>query len=246
MEDLTQRQIDILKAIIFEYSETGEPVGSDILEKKYKLGVSPATIRNEMVMLAKKGYLKKAHFSSGRIPSSKGFRFYINKLMKEKELSTADEVAYKNSIWDERKETHRLLSQAARVLAHRTGLLSLVSTSTGDVYYSGLPNIYRIDEFLDRDLSQHLFERLEEIKYWGRIIERVEKLNEDIYVILGDEDISDPMYETCASIFSEFEGPTIKGIVGVIGPKRMHYEIITPQVKYFSSLLEEIVKNQTV
>jgi len=55
MEDLTQRQIDILKAIIQEYTDTGLPVGSEILEKKYKLGVSPATIRNEMVELAKKG-----------------------------------------------------------------------------------------------------------------------------------------------------------------------------------------------
>ena len=59
MEDLTQRQIDILKVIIHEYTETGGAVGSEILEKKYKLGVSPATIRNEMVELAKKGYLKK-------------------------------------------------------------------------------------------------------------------------------------------------------------------------------------------
>ena len=111
MEDLTQRQVDILKAIIREYSETGMAVGSDILEKKYKLGVSPATIRNEMVELAKKGYLKKNHFSSGRMPSAKGFRFYIKHLMKQKELSTTDEVAYKNSIWDERAEAPRLLSQ---------------------------------------------------------------------------------------------------------------------------------------
>ena len=85
MEDITQRQTEILKVIIKEYTETGEPVGSEILEKKYKLGVSPATIRNEMVLLAKNGYIKKAHFSSGRVPSAKGFRFYINKIMKEKE-----------------------------------------------------------------------------------------------------------------------------------------------------------------
>ena len=59
MEDLTPRQIELLKAIINEYTTTGEPVGSDILDKKYNLGVSPATIRNEMVELAKKNILKK-------------------------------------------------------------------------------------------------------------------------------------------------------------------------------------------
>ena len=67
------------------------------------MGVCPATIRNEMVTLAKKGYLKKTHFSSGRVPSAKAFRFFIKNLMKEKEVSTAEEVAYKNSVWDERK-----------------------------------------------------------------------------------------------------------------------------------------------
>src|SRR5437762_4790897 len=136
MEDLSQRQVDILKAIILEYSINGEPIGSEILERKYKLGISPATIRNEMVELSKKGYLKKTHFSSGRVPSAKGFRFYINHLMKEKELSTVDEVTYKNSIWDDKDKTHRLLSHAAHVLADRTGLLSITATNEGDVYYS--------------------------------------------------------------------------------------------------------------
>src|SRR3989338_2404287 len=162
MEDLTPRQIDILRAIIQEYTETGDPVGSEILEKKYKLGVSPATIRNEMVELAKKNYLKKYHFSSGRIPSAKGFRFYIKHLMKEKELSTIDEVAYKNSIWDERDELHRLLSQATKVLAHRTGLLSLTTTSVGDLYYSGVSNLLDKQEFLNLDLSKNLFSLLDE------------------------------------------------------------------------------------
>lgn len=246
MDDISQRQIDILRSIIKEYSESGEPVGSDILEKKYKLGVSPATIRNEMVVLAKKGYIKKAHFSSGRIPSAKGFRFYINKLMKEKELSTADEVAYKNSIWDERSERHKLLSQATKVLAHRTGLVSVAATDSGDMYYSGLSNVLHIQEFIDREIEKYLFERLEEIQYWERLLTRLQGFEGDLYYLLGDDDVSDPMYESCASIFAEFESDKTKGFIGVIGPKRMHYEIISPQIKYFSTLLEEIIKNQNL
>ena len=95
MEDLTPRQIEILKAIITEYTETGEAVGSDILDKKFNLGVSPATIRNEMVELAKKNYLKKSYFSSGRLPTSQAFRFYISNLMNEKEYYRAHELAEK-------------------------------------------------------------------------------------------------------------------------------------------------------
>lgn len=246
MDDITQRQIEILRAIIKEYSESGEAVGSEILEKKYKLGVSPATIRNEMVVLTKNGYLKKAHFSSGRVPSAKGFRFYINKLMKEKELSTADEVAYKNSVWDDRSERHKLLTQATKVLAHRTGLVSIAATNSGDMYYAGLANVLKIHEFIDREIERYLFERLEEIKYWERILDRLEKLEGDIYYVLGDDDVSDPMYESCASVFAEFESDKVKGIIGVFGPKRMNYDSVSPQIKYFSSLLQDIIKSQNL
>jgi len=244
MEDLTQRQVDILKTIIKEYSETGEAVGSEILEKKYKLGVSPATIRNEMVELAKKDYLKKTHFSSGRIPSAKGFRFYIKHLMKQKDLSTTDEVAYKNSIWDERNETHRLLSQATKILSQKTGLLSLVTTNLGDVYYSGMANLLTQPEFLDLNLSRTLFGRLDEVSYWERILNEFQKMEEEIMCLLGEEDFHDPIFESCASVWGEFEGKNIKGIVGVVGPKRMYYDSIIPQIKYFSNLIEEIIKDQ--
>lgn len=244
MIDLTQRQIDILRAIIKEYTETGEPVGSEILEKKYKLGVSPATVRNEMVTLARKGYLKKAHFSSGRVPSAVGFRFYIKNLMKEKELSTNDEVTYKNSIWDERSEAHRLLSQATKVLSERTGMLSLSATNLGDVYYSGVGNILTQPEFFDLQLSRSLFDHLDEAPYWERILDQFGKLDEEILFMLGEDDFRDPLFESCASVFGEFEGEKIKGIIGVVGPKRMLYETIIPQIKYFSNLLGDIIKDQ--
>lgn len=246
MEDLTQRQIDILRTIIKEYSETGEAVGSEILEKKYKLGVSPATIRNEMVELAKKGYLKKTHFSSGRVPSAKGFRFYIKHLMKQKDLSTTDEVSYKNSIWDDRREIHRLLSQATKVLSHKTGLLSLAATDSGDVYYAGVANLLNQPEFFDLNVSRNLFERLDEVNYWERIMEDFSRLHEEIMYMLGEEDFRDPVFESCASVFGEFEGPKIKGIIGIVGPKRMYYEDIIPQIKYFSHLIGDIMNTQKV
>ena len=244
MDDLSPRQIDILRTIIQEYTETGEPVGSEILEKKYKLGVSPATVRNEMVGLAKKGYLKKTHFSSGRVPSAIGFRFYINRLMKTKDLSTTDEVSYKNSIWDERSESHRLLQQATKVLAEKTGLLSLSATNLGDVYYAGIGNLLNKPEFLNLDLSKNLFDLLDQVNYWERILDKFYRVEEEIMYMLGEEDFRDPVFEPCASVFCEFEGQKIKGIIGVVGPKRMYYEEVSPQIRYISQLLGQIVKEQ--
>ena len=244
MDDLSQRQIDILTAIIKEHTETGEPVGSEIIEKKYKLGVSPATIRNEMVVLANKGYLQKTHFLSGRVPSAKGYRFYINNVMKEKPLSTVDEVAYKHSIWDERKKEYRMLSQATRVLAQKTGLLSLVTTNSGELYYAGVCNLLEQDEFNNMDISKTLFNRLDQVAFWEEILKQVYMSDRDLLIILGQDDFRDPMFDACASIFGEFEAPTLKGIIGVIGPKHIPYDDIVPQIRFFSQLIEEIMRDK--
>lgn len=242
MEELTQRQIEILNVLIKEYISTGQPVSSNVLEKKYKLGVSPATIRNEMVELTKKGMIRKEYFSSGRIPSAKAFRFYIRNLMKEKELSTAEEVSYKNSIWDERNKLYKLLRQATRTLSKKTSLLSLAASNQGDFYYSGTGNLLSLHEFSNMVVSRQLFYLLEEVNFWERIIDEMIQKEEEIYYLLGEEDFHDPIFEPCASVFGEFEGKDVKGIIGVIGPKRMYYDEIIPHVKYFSRLISEILR----
>ena len=92
-KDIGNRKLKILKAVVLDYIMTGEPVGSRTLEKKYDLGVSAATIRNEMKDLEELGYLDQIHTSSGRVPSSKGFRIYVDKLMTLDSL-TLEEVKF--------------------------------------------------------------------------------------------------------------------------------------------------------
>src|SRR3989344_8199897 len=93
---LTERQVKILRAMVQEYCETAEAVGSDTLDKKYQIGFSPATIRNEMNRLDEKGYLSQPHTSSGRIPTPVAIKLYVNSLVEEKRLSVTDEVKVKH------------------------------------------------------------------------------------------------------------------------------------------------------
>ncbi len=244
MDNLTPRQTEILKTIINEYTLTGEPVGSEILDKKYNLGVSPATVRNEMMELAKKGYMKKEHFSSGRIPTPKAFRFYIKNLMKEKELSTADEVSYKNDIWDYRDETHKLLQNATKILAEKTDLLAVTTTNLGDIHYFGVDNILGTKEFLDVELARLFFGRLDETRFWNEIMNDIKNFENDIAYLLGDEGASFEPLDKCAYVFGEFEGEKIKGKIGVLGPRRMKYDYVVPNVRYFTNLIEKIIKEQ--
>ena len=90
MEQLDQRKQTILTAIIKNYLETGEPVGSRTISKYTDLNLSSATIRNEMADLEEMGYIMQPHTSAGRIPSDKGYRFYVDMLLGEKEREVSE------------------------------------------------------------------------------------------------------------------------------------------------------------
>ena len=100
MTDLSDRQINILKTVVEEYTKTAEPVGSETLDRKYNLGISPATIRNEMAYLSDLGYLKQPHTSAGRVPTPVAIKLYIAEMMRERNLTVAEEVSAKEKIWD--------------------------------------------------------------------------------------------------------------------------------------------------
>ena len=90
-EPLDERKQVILKAVVHDYTSTAEPVSSEMLAYRYRLGVKPATIRNEMAEMAEMGYLRQPHTSAGRIPSDQGYRFYVDRLMSGPGLTSAEE-----------------------------------------------------------------------------------------------------------------------------------------------------------
>lgn len=122
--DLSDRQLKILQAIISDYVENAEPVGSRSIAKKYDLGVSPATIRNEMSDLEEMGYLTHPHTSAGRVPSDKAYRLYVNELMKKKNLSMQEKQAITDRLSASRDEFDATLRHAAELLSEITHLAS--------------------------------------------------------------------------------------------------------------------------
>ena len=122
--DLSERQLQILQAIITDYVENAEPVGSRSIAKKYDLGVSPATIRNEMSDLEEMGYIIQPHTSAGRIPTDKGYRFYVDSMMAEKNESVQEHGVLLERV----DKLESLLKQVAKVLAYNTQYATLVSS----------------------------------------------------------------------------------------------------------------------
>src|SRR3989344_2124706 len=151
---LTARQTQILKSLIDEYIITAEPVGSESLEKKYSLGVSPATIRNEMLTLTNTGYLRQPHTSSGRIPTPRAMKFYIDQLMEERQMSLADEVKVKEEVKGKSHDLSELLDEATHELSHVTKALAICTMDDNEkIWHAGYSHVFENPAFSDFDLT---------------------------------------------------------------------------------------------
>lgn len=242
MADLTDRQIQILKAIIEEFIETAEPVGSEMLDKKYNLGVSPATIRNEMVKLTQSGFLKQPHTSAGRSPTPLAMKMYVDRLMVPKELSVADEVKVKQRIWEHKEKMDELLRESTRALAQQTNTMSLAATEEGGIYAAGVANILDMPEFYDIDITRHLLNTLDQYDYWWNIFSHIAPQDQHLAVLVGG-DFGGRFLSQCGGVFVRFISPSHQGAIGIVGPSRLNYPRIIPVVKYIGELINEIAVN---
>ncbi|MDD6920161.1 MAG: heat-inducible transcriptional repressor HrcA [Eubacteriales bacterium] len=144
--ELSERKLKILQAIIGDFVSTAEPVGSRTLSKRYDLGVSPATIRNEMADLEDMGLLIHAHTSSGRMPTHKAYRLYVDEIMRKKDLTQSQKKVITNKLYKNFKELDKTIEQAAKILSEITNLTSFAVTPTSKNDKLQYINIVPIDE----------------------------------------------------------------------------------------------------
>jgi heat-inducible transcriptional repressor len=239
-DGLTSRQTQLLKTIIDEYITTAEPVGSENLDKKYSLGVSPATIRNEMVSLTKAGYLKQPHTSAGRIPTPTAMKFYINQLMEEKQMSLVDEVKAKEEVWDSRDDIDQLMDEATHALASRTHSLAVAALKDKKdrFWQAGHSYIFQNPEFSDIIACQSLFSIFDEMDKLDRLFFGVRTAS-PLEVLFGEE-LGIPELATAGIVSTHFNIRGKQGALGVIGPARISYPTVIPILRYFGNLIQEV------
>lgn len=240
-DGLSARQTQILKALIDEYIETAEPVGSEALDKKYNLGVSPATIRNEMALLTKSGYLRQPHTSSGRIPSPQAMKFYIDQLMEERQMSLADEVKTKEEVWESKDDIDELLAEATSALARQTKNLAVAATEEGKVWHAGHSYIFENPEFADVQRCANLFSFIEEVERLHQLFFERPLPPTPIEVLFGEE-LGWPELSPVGVVATHFTVRGKSGALGVIGPIRLSYPTVIPVLRYFRGLIEEAAR----
>lgn len=231
---MNERQEKILSAIIEEYTQTAIPVGSQVLVAKYKFPVSPATIRNDMMVLEEEGYLHQPHISAGRIPTDKGYRYFVEEVMKEKELSREEQQKMQKEFLKLKAQNTRLTRTTAKLLSHVSGNLA-ISGNNSDFSDFGMRELMEKPEFQEMDEMCRLVEVLDYID------EKFEALTKDVKegetkIYIGKENpIGNP---NCSMIVSPYKLKTgEKGILALIGPKRMPYAKNKSMIEYVKKLL---------
>ncbi len=234
---MTERHEIILSAIIKEYVSTATPVGSAMIVEKYQLNLSSATVRNIMKELEQTGYIFQPHTSAGRVPADKGYRYFVDILMQEKELSKDEQRSLQAEVLKLKAEKNRLAKTMAKMLAHMSQNVALSGLIDEDsVWDFGMSKLLEQPEFKETDHVCQVASLLEHID------ENVDKLskqaeNREIDIYIGEEN---PLgkAEHCSMIVSGIEFPSgEKGIIAVVGSKRMRYAKNVSLVKYVKKLL---------
>ena len=234
---MTPRQKKILSAIISEFTNNAEAVGSLAVSQKYNLGVSPATIRNEMADLVDQGYIKMSHSSSGRIPTSLGFRFYIDEIMDEEDLSYMEELEMNKRIFQARFAKERLVKQSVDVAAEVTRCLA-VALLNDVLFYAGVSDLIRYHEFQNIEELQNLLGVLENYQIMSNVFSRARgDSDRSVKILIGEETGVNTM-DQCGVVFKDFKVHSDeKGVFAIIGPARMNYRKIVPVVNFVTEKL---------
>src|SRR3989338_9064523 len=230
--EITQRQGQILAAIVKEYSQTGDPVGSEELVQKYHFSVSPATVRNEMKALEKTGFIAQPHTSAGRVPTDKGYRYFVSKLMHHLELTVAEQQRLRQELARLKHQYLELGRSISKLLAEKAegAAFALLPDSTST---RGISKV--IDQETSREEIKEIARFLDELDAHSK--ELVKKDIKAVQTFIGKESPI-PLASDFSLVVSKIRLPSgEKGIIGIVGPKRMKYARNISLLEYISKLL---------
>lgn len=214
-----KRKLMVLRAVIHEYLETAEPVASSAIVDKYRLGVSPATIRNDMVELTDDGFLEQPHTSAGRVPSEKGYKLYVQELIDRDRRVSRFEQGFTARLAAVQKEADTNARDLAKAMAAETHEAVVVSVPSGSVHVAGLANLVRKPEFRESEALVGLTEVLDEMD--DLLADVFPQLSRDVQVLIGSEN---PFGVGLSSVLMRYELPEGSGVIGILGPTRMDYD----------------------
>lgn len=225
---MNERKELILNTIIKEHIKTGVPVSSGILVEKYKLDISPATVRNEMSALEEEGYIVQPHTSAGRIPTELAYNFYLENIKPIKIKKQESESLLKILKAKEDKS----LKEVARLISRFSGLAVFWAFHRHNLFYTGISDLFHQPEFSQLELIYNISSVIDGL---DNIIDNIyEEVQEGLNIFIGS---NNPFGDFTGTILVKYKLDEKIGIFGILGPMRMDYEKNIALVKF---VLEEL------
>lgn len=233
---MNDRQKQLLSAIVELYTKTAVPVGSQALLEHYNFGVSSATLRNDMADLEEAGYLYQPHVSAGRIPTDQGYRIYVEEMMGDTDLSREDQRRLQKELLQLRAKHTRLGRSTAKLLSALSGNLAVSGIVDKDEYYD-----FGMRELLDNPEFQEMDELCQLVETLDSLDEKVDgimlKLKDgETRIFIGNEN---PIagIKNCSMIVAPYQTDEGRGMLAIIGPKRMDYAKNKSLIEYMRKML---------
>ncbi len=217
-ECMTERQQLLLRLLVETHIRHAEPVSSHYLADASALGVSSATIRNDLAELEENGYIRSPHTSSGRVPTEKGYRFYIEWFVGPRNASQSERRRLEEGVSVQDPEIRA--QQLADALSDLTGSMVILSFAPERSYATGLSRVLQLPEFHDFSMILRLGRMIDGREAW--IHELRTRLHQEIAILLGDES---PFGDQIASITLTYRPrPHEQELISLVGPLRMDYQ----------------------
>lgn len=233
-QNLSIRLQKILAAIVKEYSEAAEPVGSNDLVEKYQLSVSSATIRNDMAVLEDLGYISQPHKSAGRVPTDKGYRFFVNELMQRFELSEKERRMLKSELV-KLQTAHEQIGRSLSKLISEVSGQAAFTLLPNDTSTAGFSQIVDQPDMSDPETIKGIAELFDHIDQHAEKL--LEQADGDASAFIGKE-VPLPVPSNVSLVVSNIKLKNGKrGLIGIVGPKRMAYAKNLSLVEYLAKLI---------
>jgi len=217
---MTKRQEEIFKIILDEYVQTAQAVGSEYLSDKLEPRVSPATIRAEMADLTRQGYLWQEYTSAGRIPTLKGFRYFVSNLLSEAKTAVKSEKKKLEKIKPKNFNQLDLVKELVKEIACLSGELGILKLSDSAFYYTGFARLFEQPEFQDALILQEFSQIVDHLD--ATMSNLFDSIGEETQILMGEKNF---FSGSCSAILTRYNlpGHADCGLIGILGPIRMNY-----------------------
>lgn len=223
---MKERTVLILKALVEDFIETANPVASQKLLSSNTFKISSATVRSEFSMLEEVGLIASPHVSAGKVPTAKGYRFFVDEILPDLEDQNFSAVY---NVFKAHREQYKLqkskesVFDALRLLAQLSGNVAFASVENDQTFYLGISNVLRTPEFIsDPEKAAQVVEILEGRERFKRFLDNTDVAPGEVKIFIGEENILEEI-SSCALLVTKFKSASAQGAFGILGPMRMKY-----------------------